>query len=302
MSRPVECSRTTLTRNRSLKTVLQTIPNLSRQIQPTATYTTYTLITLRLYFLLNLSLALLPLLPSRANDPISDIPLTPSQRALMGLAPTPLPSKRKPKQAAPSTPGSSNSLTASFPTYITPPRYKRTSFSPSQSPSAAGSNNALGPSTPSSGRSISANYSSSPLSGRGAAPSPNSTFRSLSTSINRLTNHSNSPFSPNNRSSSGSPLLQKALASNNNNNHDRDNEAAFRSSFSPSTPASGLRRSQSVREGVGVRSPGSGSANGHGSRGRSPAVNYKWLYEKEKRTQVRGGGVGLLSRSESIKF
>jgi Nuclear pore complex component len=281
------------------------MPNLSQHIQPKTTYPAYLLIALRLYFLLNLSATLLPLLPFRANDSISDIPLTPSQRALMGLAPSPSPSKRISTAGATSTQGSSKSLTATSPAYVTPPRYRRSSFSPSHSPSGAGGNGAFGPSTPNSGLSTSANYSSSPLSGRGAAPSPNSTFRSLSTSINRLTNPINSPFSPQNRSSSGSPLLQKALASNNNssNNRGRDNEAAFQSSFNPFTPGSSLRRSQSVREGAGVRSPSPGSGSGHGSLSRSPGVNYKWLYEQEKRNQARGGGAGgLMSRSESIQF
>ena len=222
----------------------------------------------------------------------------------MGLPPSPSPIKRTPiagAAAALLTTGSnSNSPATSSPTYITPPRYKRTSFSPSPSPSGAGSssgnNNALGPSTPTPGRSISANYSpSSPLSGRGAAFSPDSTFRSPSSSMKKPRNRSNSPFSSTPRSSSGSPLLQKALASNGNN---RDSDAAFRSSYSPSTPNSGLRRSQSVKEAAGLRNSGSGG----GSGSRSPAVNYKWLYEKEKRNQVRGGATGLLSRSESIQF
>ncbi len=291
---------TFLTGSCSFRAIIQNIPSLSHQIQPT---TTYTLLTLRLYFLLNISLALLPLLRSRANDPISDIPLTPSQRALMGLPPSPSPSKRTAIAGAAAaflTPGGSgNSSTTSSPTYITPPRYKRTSFSPSPSPSGAGSisnNNALGPSTPASGRSTSANYSpSSPLSGRGASFSPDSTFRNLNTSMNKLRNRSNSPFSPSPRSSSGSPLLQKALASNGNN---RDSDAAFRSDFSPSTPTSGLRRSQSVKDAAGVRSSGPGGASGS----RSSAVNYKWLYEKEKRNQIRGGATELLNRSESIPF
>jgi Nuclear pore complex component len=294
-----------LTRECSLRTILQIMPNLSRQIQPTTAYSAYLLIALRFYFLLNLSVTFLPFLPYRANDSISDIPLTPSQRALMGLAPSPSPSKRTSRTGAPSTQGSSKSLTATSPAYVTPPRYRRSSFSPSHSPSGTGDKYEFGPSTPNSGRSTSANYSSSPLSGRAAAPSPDSTFRSLSTSIHRLTNPLNSPFSPQNRSSSGSPLLQKALASNNNNNdkRDRDNEAAFQGSFIPFTPSSSLRRSQSVREGAGVRSPSSGPGSGSGNLSRSPGVNYKWLYEQEKRNQARGGGgSGLMNRSESLQF
>lgn len=50
--------------------------------------------------------------------------------------------------------------------------------------------------------------------------------------------------------------------------------------------------------GVDVLSPGSRNESGR----RSPAVNYKWLYEKEKRNQARVGAAGLLSRRGSIQF
>ncbi len=67
----------------------------------------------------------------RAKDDISDIPLTPAQRKLLGLPPS----------SAPPTPGSQ---------YITPPRYARTPTPLSGSPGAKG------------------NYSNSPLSGKGS--------------------------------------------------------------------------------------------------------------------------------------
>ncbi|KAL1870285.1 hypothetical protein VTK73DRAFT_2699 [Phialemonium thermophilum] len=76
--------------------------------------------------LLNIAVALLPLI--RRQDEVSDIPLTPAQRRLLGLPPSP----------APPTPNS---------TYSTPPRYSRT-------PSLAGSAASV------------KSYSSSPLSGR----------------------------------------------------------------------------------------------------------------------------------------
>lgn len=57
--------------------------------------------------ILLLSYALLPLRPLfTTNDDLADIPLTPKQRALLGLSPS----------AVPATPGSQ---------YITPPRYSR---------------------------------------------------------------------------------------------------------------------------------------------------------------------------------
>lgn len=71
----------------------------------------------------------LPLL--RAKDDMSDIPLTPAQRKLLGLPPS----------SAPPTPGSQ---------YITPPRYART-------PTPLGGSPATN-----------AGYSGSPLAGRGS--------------------------------------------------------------------------------------------------------------------------------------
>ncbi|KMU74707.1 hypothetical protein CISG_00637 [Coccidioides immitis RMSCC 3703] len=91
------------------------------------TYPNVILFVLRLYFLANIATALYPLF--RRKDDILDIPLTPSQRALLGL---------KPNSTPPTTPGSS---------YITPPRYRISSGSRRPSP--------LSP-------------SSSPLSGRGS--------------------------------------------------------------------------------------------------------------------------------------
>lgn len=59
---------------------------------------------IQLFFTANILLALYPLF--RPTDNLSDIPLTPTQRALLGLDPTATP---------PLTPGT---------TYVTPPRYR----------------------------------------------------------------------------------------------------------------------------------------------------------------------------------
>jgi nucleoporin POM34 len=97
------------------------------------TYTTYAYLLILSVFLLNVLVAMMPLL--RAKDDISDIPLTPAQRKLLGLPPT----------SKPPTPGSQ---------YVTPPRYVRT---PSGSPaSRAGS--------PLSGSPINGSRSNSPFS------------------------------------------------------------------------------------------------------------------------------------------
>ncbi|KAJ9148299.1 Nuclear pore complex component [Pleurostoma richardsiae] len=82
---------------------------------------------LQLIPLFNISMAVLPLM--RRQDDISDIPLTPAQRKLLGLPPS----------SAPPTPGS---------VYSTPPKYSRT-------PSISGSVGSK------------ASYSASPLSNKG---------------------------------------------------------------------------------------------------------------------------------------
>ncbi|KAJ9658812.1 hypothetical protein H2201_007593 [Coniosporium apollinis] len=69
-------------------------------------YSDYAVLALRLILLCNALIALYPLF--RRRDDFSDIPLTPSQRKLLGLEPS----------STPATPGSQ---------YITPPRYARSS-------------------------------------------------------------------------------------------------------------------------------------------------------------------------------
>ncbi|EEP78993.1 predicted protein [Uncinocarpus reesii 1704] len=92
-----------------------------------AIYPNAVLFIFRLFFLANIATAFYPLF--RPKDDISDIPLTPSQRTLLGL---------EPNNTRPATSGS---------TYVTPPRYRLSSSSRKASP--------LSP-------------SSSPLSGRGS--------------------------------------------------------------------------------------------------------------------------------------
>ncbi|KAF2095865.1 hypothetical protein NA57DRAFT_58934 [Rhizodiscina lignyota] len=106
-------------------------------------YAVYLLNGLRLLCLTNIVLALAPLYSK--PDEMSDIPLTPSQRKLLGLNPTP-------SSSAPPTPRDG---------YITPPRYSR-------SPSASLHN------TPQSGNSRRAVAGSSPGSASrpGFVPSP----------------------------------------------------------------------------------------------------------------------------------
>lgn len=97
-----------------------------KSLQPYAGYGYH---ALQFIFIYNIIIACLPLF--RTTDDMSDIPLTPAQRKLLGLPPS----------SAPPTPGSQ---------YITPPRYARTPTPLSGSPATKGV------------------YSNSPLAGKGS--------------------------------------------------------------------------------------------------------------------------------------
>ncbi|PGH27203.1 hypothetical protein AJ80_01160 [Polytolypa hystricis UAMH7299] len=113
-----------------------------------STYPDAILLVLRLYFLVNILVALYPLY--RPKDTLSDIPLTPSQRLLLGL---------DPRHTAPVTPGS---------TYLTPPRYRLSSGSRKASPISPGSSPLSGTGSQGPGG---APHESSPFS-----PSPSPLF------------------------------------------------------------------------------------------------------------------------------
>lgn len=72
----------------------------------------WAVILIRLVFVVNIGIAFLPLVRRYYPDDIADIPLTPSQRASMGL---------KAGVLSPQTPGSAYAS----PNYVTPPRYQR---------------------------------------------------------------------------------------------------------------------------------------------------------------------------------
>lgn len=100
--------------------------NRIASLPPAFFYGTYAILVLRVVNVYNIFCACLPLI--RKKDDLADIPLTPSQRQLLGLPPS----------NAPPTPGS---------LYVTPPRYTRSA-------------------TPRSG-SASGSPRASPLAGRG---------------------------------------------------------------------------------------------------------------------------------------
>ncbi|KAJ5398131.1 hypothetical protein N7509_006244 [Penicillium cosmopolitanum] len=120
--------------------LFQTYSRLLVSADPNSVYNYLPLSLLQLYLLINVGFALWPLL--RSNDDFSDIPLTPTQRALLGMDPNATP---------PATPGT---------TYVTPPRY-RVSTSRKGSPASA------------SGHSPSSPLSTNPgLSGRRVSSGP----------------------------------------------------------------------------------------------------------------------------------
>ncbi|KAJ4377211.1 hypothetical protein N0V83_000034 [Neocucurbitaria cava] len=125
-------------------------------------YSEWAFILVRLAFVANIAIAFAPLIRRYYPDDIADIPLTPSQRASMGL---------KTDVLSPQTPGSAYAS----PNYVTPPRYTRStprssSFSAqggersSASPSLSGSPRAsFGQSSSNSPFSPSNNNAGSPL-------------------------------------------------------------------------------------------------------------------------------------------
>lgn len=214
---------------------------------------------IRLLLLINILLSLRPTIPYLSKrDELTDIPLTPSQRALLGLNPS-----------APST--STSGTPEQLANYITPPRYRRTS----------------GTSTPNSStftgrRSISANYSGSPLSASranlGFSPSP----------------QSQSPSNFNRRSSSSIAAMVP-----NDFDHSYNPNRSI-SNFAMSANTSSLGRSQSLRDREGRRGsapfesigPGTPSPSSRRTAAAAAGINYKWLYDKGSR----------LPKSESMGF
>ncbi|KAI4709139.1 hypothetical protein J4E89_005887 [Alternaria sp. Ai002NY15] len=75
-------------------------------------YSAWAVLLVRIVFAANIVIAFLPLIRRYYPDEIADIPLTPSQRASMGL---------KAGVQAPQSPGSA----FASPNYVTPPRYQR---------------------------------------------------------------------------------------------------------------------------------------------------------------------------------
>ena len=258
-----------------------------------ASITSTTILILRILFLTNAVLALRPILPYISQkDDIADIPLTPSQRKLLGLPPS-----------APITPlSTTSSPNAGTSGYVTPPRYQRHfSGSNASTPASQAQNYSA------DRRSMSANYSTSPLSTSrytlGFSPSP-----SAPQTQPRTRTASGSPFSP-----TASPLFQKAVRQQHTTAQDIDLGVSGRSSIGQLNQSSyggstsvfgrsslGLGRSQSVKE-RGSRELPQGS-DARGSPIAQKGVNYKWLYDKGYTGPGSGLGRSGMVKSESMGF
>ena len=282
-----------------IHTILTTLLSYLQLIttSTSASITSTSILLLRVLFLTNIVLSLWPVLPYVSQkDDITDIPLTPSQRALLGLPPS---------ASAPVTPlSTTSSPNAGTSGYITPPRFQR-QISGNNTPSSTSQ-----PQSYSDGRrSISANYASSPMSTSrytlGFSPSPSVP---QTQPCARTRTASGSPFSPN-----ASPLFHKAIRQQHNASQDLDFAVSGRSSvgaFDQSSQigagsrfgrsSNGLGRSRSVKE-RGRRD----SQQGNDSKGTTVAqkgINYKWLYDKGLSGPASGSGRGGMVKSESMRF
>lgn len=121
-------------------------------------YSEWAFILVRLAFVANIAIAFAPLIRRYYPDDIADIPLTPSQRASMGL---------KTDVLSPQTPGSAYAS----PNYVTPPRYTR-STPRSNSFSAQGERSSASPLSGSPRASFGQSSSNSPFSPSNNAGSP----------------------------------------------------------------------------------------------------------------------------------
>lgn len=238
----------------------------------------------RLLLVVNILLSLRPLTPLASEDNLDDIPLTPSQRKLLGL---PLSSRSSRSATGAEAGGGSTAGPAGG--YITPPRYRRSSPSPALSGTGD---------TDGTTRSDSAQYGGSPLSASrriaGFSPTP----KAGTPASNKRTS---GMFSPAN--AVNSPLLNRVLnksasnnsmhlVSNNNNNISfisRDEDADFSQStqylFSNTKP--GARKSTS--------GPDTPSPRSREKVRLEPGVNYKWLYDKGLKADGSPGGVNNFS-------
>ncbi|KAL1836648.1 hypothetical protein VTJ49DRAFT_4823 [Mycothermus thermophilus] len=238
-------------------------------------YTTIILIPL-----INIAIALLPLI--RPRDDLSDIPLTPAQRKLLGLPPS-----SRAATPAPDSPAA----------YNTPPRYSRT---PSLAGSPAAASIKSYTSSPIStlgsplaganghGHGSGQRYSSSPRFGAGTSPSK----------LTAATTFSPQQYSPS--PSAISPLRHKIVSASDRAGGPSTSSSAA-SVFGVSTSSSSAFAASTSSFASSTTSPlgastmssvfGDGPATPTPTGKRSSVgLNSKWLYEKGR----RGSGSGWL--------
>ncbi|PWY96378.1 NPCC-domain-containing protein [Aspergillus sclerotioniger CBS 115572] len=228
------------------------------------TYPDLSLLALRLIFALNILVALYPLF--RPKDNFADIPLTPTQRSLLGLDPSSTQSL---------TPGS---------TYVTPPRY-RLSASRNASP-ASRSGSPFSASAGASGRRLSSGASYSP---------------SLSPLMQKLVatggkeggrRPSFGASSTLGRSSSFSPFKESTSTFKDSTSSFRESTSSFRestSSFRESAFRESTMSTISTLSTMSSIAPATPSPVG-GKRVNLGLSN-KWLYERSRRLSASNGSL-----------
>ncbi|RAK98933.1 NPCC-domain-containing protein [Aspergillus ibericus CBS 121593] len=219
------------------------------------TYPDLSLLVLRLIFALNMLVALYPLF--RPKDNFSDIPLTPTQRALLGLDPA--------TQSL--TPGS---------TYVTPPRY-RVSASRNASP-ASRSGSPLSASASASGRRLS--------SGASFSPSPSPLMQKfVATGGKESGRRPSFGSSTLGRSSSFSPFKESTSTFRDSTSTFRDSTSSFReSAFKESTMSTISTLSTMSSLAPPTPSPVGGKRVNLG-------LSNKWLYERSRRLSASNGSL-----------
>ncbi|PYI06117.1 NPCC-domain-containing protein [Aspergillus sclerotiicarbonarius CBS 121057] len=224
---------------------------LLQNISQLPTYPELVLYVLRLIFVLNMLVALYPLF--RPKDNFSDIPLTPTQRSLLGLDPS--------TQSL--TPGS---------TYVTPPRY-RLSASRNASP-ASRSGSPFSASAGASGRRLS--------SGAAFPPSPSPLMQKLVATGRKESGRRPSVGSSTlGRSASFSPFKESTSTFKESTSSFR--ESAFKeSTMSTMSTISTLSTMSSIAP--ATPSPVGGKRVNLG-------LSNKWLYERSRRLSASNGSL-----------
>ncbi|KAE8152507.1 nuclear pore complex component-domain-containing protein [Aspergillus avenaceus] len=215
-----------------------------------STYPDLSLIALQLIFLFNILVALYPLF--RPKDNLSDIPLTPTQRALLGLDPSATTSL---------TPGS---------TYVTPPKYRLSGSGSRAGSPASRAASPLSASASASGHRLS--------SGPTFSPSTSPLFHKAVSNGGRDTGRRPS-------FGSSSPLGRSSPFKESTFRESSFRESGFGSSFRESNFGSTFRES-SFGSSMGPATP-----SPVGGKRVNLGLSNKWLYERSRRLSASNGSL-----------